>query len=562
VTTAANPPLLPRLARRLPLLVRPRVRISPPPEGVVFERDLEVRVRDGTILRVNVFRPEGPGRHPVIMSAHPYGKDKLPAPRRRMRAGTPRYRIPAQYRVLAQSDRFEHSAWAGWEAPDPAFWVRSGYVVVNADLRGWGRSDGVGEILSAQEGRDYHDLVEWAGAQEWSNGRVGALGVSYLAISQWRMAAEHPAHLACICPWEGFTDAYRDLLRPGGIREDGFTIMWAALLKKARRSPVDLRHQTKQRELRDAWYAERDPCLEEIRVPALVCASFSDHNLHSRGSFEGFRRISSSEKYLYTHRGPKWSTFYSPDAREAQLRFFDRYCKDGATREIPRVRLEVRSDRSTVTAVRELSSWPPDQVRVEPWYLEAAAASLVRDPPTRPSSCAFDLRRGSVSFTGRFDERAEVVGSMLCRLWIEVGGADDALVFLALRKLRHGRVVGFEGSYGFDDAAVTLGWLRASHAEPVHIDPGSGLPVHDHDRHLTPHAGRRYRLDVELRPSATAFEPGDALRLDVQGRWFFRRLPILGQFPAGYERSKRGTLTLHTGGPDPSVLSVPVLPGR
>src|SRR5260221_785608 len=58
-------------------------------------------------------------------------------------------------------------------------------------------------------------------------GAVGLLGVSYLAISQWKAAALQPPGLKAICPWEGFTDAYRDLARPGGIREDGFTRLWS-----------------------------------------------------------------------------------------------------------------------------------------------------------------------------------------------------------------------------------------------------------------------------------------------------------------------------------------------
>ena len=41
-----------------------------------------------------------------------------------------------------------HSAWTGWEAPDPAYWVHRGYVVINADLRGLGHSDGVAENCS------------------------------------------------------------------------------------------------------------------------------------------------------------------------------------------------------------------------------------------------------------------------------------------------------------------------------------------------------------------------------------------------------------------------------
>ena len=57
------------------------------------------------------------------------------------------------------------------------------------------------------------------------------IGVSYLAISQWKAAALRPPSLKAICPWEGFTDAYRDLVLPGGIREDGFIRMWGLALR-------------------------------------------------------------------------------------------------------------------------------------------------------------------------------------------------------------------------------------------------------------------------------------------------------------------------------------------
>src|SRR5579884_2407011 len=134
-------------ARRVARAVRPLVTITAPPDGVVVEHDVEVRVRDGTILRVNVFRPARDGRFPVLMCAHPYGKDRLPR-----RRGA-RYAIPRQFRLLPQSVPFTVSAWAGWEAPDPGYWVPRGYVVVNGDLRGWGRSDGVGELLSRAGGR-------------------------------------------------------------------------------------------------------------------------------------------------------------------------------------------------------------------------------------------------------------------------------------------------------------------------------------------------------------------------------------------------------------------------
>lgn len=293
--------------RTLGLRIHPPVTITEPPPEVVVERDVEVPMRDGVRLRVNVFRPAGAGRYPVLLCAHPYGKDRLP---RRTRWG--RYRMPFQYRLMLQTAAFAHSALASWEAPDPAYWVPRGYVVINADLRGWGHSDGVGQVLSAQEGVDGHDLVEWAAAQPWSSGRVGMNGVSYLAIAQWATAATLPPHLAAICPWEGFTDAYRDFGRPGGLRNDGFFRAWAFGLTVQRRMSVNLRREQKRRPRRDEWWAARDRDLAAITTPALICGSFSDHDLHSRGSFDGFRRIASDRKWLYTHRGPKWATtFYS-----------------------------------------------------------------------------------------------------------------------------------------------------------------------------------------------------------------------------------------------------------
>jgi predicted acyl esterase len=539
--------------RRLSHRVRPLVRIGDPPAGVRLERDVQVRTRDGVILRVNVYRPEEDGRHPVLLSAQPYGKDVLPG--RRRRGG---YRPPRQYRLMPQSVPFAHSAWTGWEAPDPAFWVPRGYVVVYADLRGWGRSDGVGELFSEQEALDGYDLVEWAGSQPWSTGRVGLNGVSYLAISQWAAASARPPHLAAICPWEGLTDLYRDWARPGGIREDGFLPLWNAGMRLQRRSRPDMRRQQKARPLFDRWWAARNRNIERIDVPALVCGSFSDHNLHSRGSFEGFRRISSAQKWLYTHRGPKWSTYYSDEALRFQARFFDHFLagEDNGMPDVPRVRLEVREDADTVVAVRGEDDWPPPATEWRALHLDADGA-LVRDAPARSAAMGFDSRRGRATFRWTFDTDTEVVGPMSLRLYVQVQQADDVHLFAGIRKERGSRVVGFQGSYGFDRDLVTRGWLTASHRS---TDPARSLPwlpFHPHNRRQPLAAGEIAPLDVELLPSATLFRAGETLRLDVQGRRFFPRNPLVGQFPAGYQPSPRGRCVLHCGGPHPAALLLP-----
>ena len=103
--------------------------------------------------------------------------------------------------VRGSSNRYQN-----WETADPEKWVPDGYACVRVDSRGAGRSPGRLDIFSAQETRDYYECIEWAGAREWSNGKVGLLGISYYAVNQWKVAALRPPHLAAICPWEGASD--------------------------------------------------------------------------------------------------------------------------------------------------------------------------------------------------------------------------------------------------------------------------------------------------------------------------------------------------------------------
>jgi predicted acyl esterase len=236
------------------------IQVTPAPSGVRFDHDVPVVVRDGTTLRANVFRPEADGRYPVLLCAATYGKDRFP---QNTRSGR---RKPVQYRLAANDAPITFSAWTALGAPDPAFWVPRGYVLVDVDLRGWGTSAGAPEPFGPTEGDDVHDAIEWSAAQPWSNGRIGMTGVSYLAISQWSAAATRPPHLAAINPWEGFTDAYRDFACPGGIRENGFMVMWSTWQRLMRpRSPSFRRGQT-HHPLRDGWWEQRSPDLERFEL--------------------------------------------------------------------------------------------------------------------------------------------------------------------------------------------------------------------------------------------------------------------------------------------------------
>mgnify|MGYP000845688213 CR=1 FL=1 len=545
-----RPSLAARATHRVQGALRPRVEVTPAPEGVVVDWDVPVVVRDGTTLRVNVFRPADGVPAPAILSAHPYGKDAIPARTRSGRGVNP------QYRMFPQPEPVRISEWTSWEAPDPAFWVPNGYVVVNADLRGGGTSEGTDDLMSDLEAQDYYDVIEWVGTQPWCTGKVGLDGVSYLAISQYKVAALHPPHLAAICPWEGFTDLYRDFVRPGGVREDGFSIIWSAMTRRAARVEGNLREEVVARPERDEWYDSKTPELERIEVPMLVCGSFSDHSLHTRGSFEAFRRTSSSQRWLYTHRDGKWSHYYSDAASRTRLQFFDHVLKgaDNGWDARPPVRIAVHEAGPAPVAVTHESAWPPADLTWEPLFLDAVDHTLDERAPEEDAAVAFRTGRATASFSWTVPEDLDVIGHLAARLHVELREIDDVHLFVGVRKLRGDDEVTFEGSFGFAYDMVSKGWQRAAHRELDKSLSTPWQPVHTHRTAEPLQPGEIVPVDVALRPQATRFRAGDVLRLDVQAHWFYPRDPVRGQLPTGYQRSGAGVCLIHCGPEHPSSL--------
>lgn len=518
--------------------LRPPVTVVAAPADLVKQVDVEIPMRDGVLLRANVYRPPGPGPFPVIMCAHPYGKDALP---RRTRRG--RWRLNPQYRVMHVAEPLTISSETGWEAPDPVHWTRLGYAVVNVDSRGAGRSDGVGELLSEGEAEDYAELIEWAGTRPWSTGRVGLLGVSYLALTQYRVAARRPRHLAAIVPWEGFTDAYRDFMTPGGVPERGFSVIWAALTRRQMRTSSDLGAGRAEHPLRDAWWRAMVPDLSRIEVPMLVCASFSDHRLHSQGSWRAFADVGSAERCVYTHRGGKWSAFYGADGLAAQEAFLARHLQGSGEPAPPAVRLEIRERGDAVAEVRHEAEWP--LARTDWTVLELGDDGLLAPGPTTGAQARLRLRGSAIAFSHAFDEDVDLIGPMRLRLRIALERGGDAHLFAAVEKWRSGRVVPFEGSYGYGRDHVADGMRRLAVR-------GVGL---DRVEPLAP--GVPLDVDIELGASATRFRAGDELRLTIAGRWLAPVGPLWGGFPARYAPSPRGRATVLLGGA--SRLTVPVV---
>ena len=183
------------------------------------EKHVPVPVGDGNVLRANVYRPQAEGKFPVILAHGIYGKDVHFAEAYAMQWKGLNELHPG---LLDGSS----GAYLRWETTDPERWVPQGYVVIQVDARGTGRSPGYLDPFSPREIQDFHDAIEWAAVQPWSTGKVGLLGISYYAISQWLVASLQPPHLAAIVPWEGGSDHYRDWSHHGGIPSNTFVEAW------------------------------------------------------------------------------------------------------------------------------------------------------------------------------------------------------------------------------------------------------------------------------------------------------------------------------------------------
>ncbi len=520
-------------------------------QGMRVLRDVDVVMRDGVRLRANVYLPEGAKDCPTLMSVTPYGKDRLPDTR-----GMLLMRIAG-----VRFGRLDCSRWTGFESPDPLFWTRAGYAVVQADVRGMHRSEGRAGFLTDIDAADYVELIEWAARQQWSTGAVGLIGVSYLAMSQWRVAALAPPSLKAIVPWEGVTDALREFGYQDGIPETSFVrTWWRFRMKQGKHSGSSMTENfptdRDRHPFDDAYWAAKRPALEKIEVPALVCASWSDQGLHSRGSLEGFERISSRQKWLITHGGRKWETFYSKSARAVQRRFLDHFLKGelNGWEQTPRVRLEVRRSLSD-RVVRNEAAWPLTHVRHVPLHLDASSGRLSEAPPSTAGFATYHptRRRSRVSFSHRFERDTELTGSMTLKLWVATTEGDDLDVFAVIGKQdARKREVFFLGYSGFAKDGVAKGWLRVSHRE---LDPERsrpGRPWHTHLQYAPIEPGQVTPIEIEILASSTFFEAGSSLVLDVLGH-------DAARYPAFRHTStvNRGRHTLHTGGRHDCFLLAP-----
>ncbi|MDJ0392936.1 CocE/NonD family hydrolase [Rhodococcus sp. G-MC3] len=532
------------------------------PVDVVFEKDVAVQLRDGVTIYVDVFRPVGDEKVPVIVAWSPYGKGQGTSPSVMGVFGL----VGLENSIVSGLEKFE--------APDPAYWCARGYAICNPDIRGVVDSDGDSVLWDRQDGRDCYDLIEWLAEQQWCSGKVGMSGTSYLAVSQWFTAAEQPPHLAAINPWEGVSDVYRDLVLRGGMPDTGFAQQLQDGSFFGKNQKEDILSEVERYPLMTELWENKIPQFDRITVPAYVVASYSN-TLHTAGTFRAWRRIASDEKWLRIHNGQEWPDYYDETNVEELQRFFDRYLKgeDNGWEQTPRVRYSVLDLEGGDTVGVSAKTFPPEQVSSTRYYLDAQSRTLQAAAPTVAALAAYDVdaNPNAVSFITRFEKETVMVGYPKARLWVEARGSDDMDIFVLVQKLdAYGTplqafTVPNQSARAHDltDHGATIlkykgsdGRLRVS---ARHLDDELStqeVPAHSFDRVEKLTAGDIVEIEIDLLPIGLAFHPGEQLRFVVSSR------NLLGTLMPGireYVGANSGQHVIHTGGNHASYIQLPVL---
>jgi len=510
-------------------------------DGMQIDWDVPVAMEDGVVLRADVYRPVGEGRHPIILSYGPYAKGL--SFQEGYKSQWSRVIKSAPEVLQGSSNKYQN-----WELVDPEKWVPDGYVCVRVDSRGAGRSPGYLDVWSAREAQDLYECVEWAGTQAWSNGKVGINGISYYAMNQWNVGALKPPHLAVLCIWEGSSDYYRELCRHGGILSDflnswhprqvasvqhgvgsrgaksvvtGEPVAGPETLSKEElaKNCADTPGEAERRKLHNDYYAARTADFAQIEAPLLSAGNWGGMGLHTRGNVEGWLRAGSKQKWLEMHGDTHFTHFYSKYGEALQKRFFGHFLKgeDTGWNKQPRVSLNIRHPNEKFV-LRAESEWPLARTRWTKYFLQPQGLELSTDAPAASTTLSYETAGEGLTFsTPPMTKSLEITGPVAAKLFVS-SDTTDADLFLVLRLFDPaGKEVTYIGSND-PRTPVGLGWLRASQRK---LDPVLSKPYrpwHPHDEAWPLKPGEPVELDIEIWPTCIVVPKAFRLALSVRGR--------------------------------------------
>lgn len=511
-------------------------------DNILCEQDVPVTLRDGTVIYTDIYRPDGATNIPCIVSWSYYGKRPGDGMSEWQVMGVP----PGTISTMSK-----------FESPDPGYWCHQGYAIANVDPRGTGHSEGDINLFGTQDAEDGYDFIEWIATQHWCNGRVGMGGNSCVAMTQFRVAAKQPPHLACIAPWEATTDIYRESIFEGGIPALSFNEFIVASLTGPNKIDDQVAMARKYPLMNEYW-EDKIPDFKKIKIPTYACASWS--HFHLRGSFNAFRKIRSTRKWMRAHREQEWPDLYNPQNIEDLKRFFDRYLKNihNGWEMTPRYRIEVMDafdcDYQTNRAEKE---FPLARTEYQKLYLNASSLALSKEEVMQESMIRYDANEGVVNFDYPFIEDTEITGYMKLKLWVEADGHNEMDLFVNIQKTDE------EGNwlptYILGEAHPgTWGKMRVSHRKLDEKLSTSFEPVQAHTIEEKLNPGEIVPVEIAIVPSSKIWHKGQKLRIQVAGRYIRE-----GWFePLSWETDNQGDHIIHTGGKYDSFLQIPVIPPK
>jgi putative CocE/NonD family hydrolase len=429
--------------------------------------------------------------------------------------------------------------------------------------------------MSDQTSSNFAEAIEWAASQTWSNGKVGLLGISYFAGSQWRVAVRQPKGLAAIIPWEGMSDYYRDRVRHGGILSNTFIDLWqnrhvnsnqygvppndgsnsvAHMPGNSKRpanpegtlTPEQLSSNrtdqtidtAKNKYLDDPYFASRDYNLDDIQVPTLSVPNWGGIILHLRGNVMGYLGAGTKNKWMHFITGRHDLPFYLPEFVKLQKSFLDAFLKDqddanwkagpNAPGGVAAVTYTVRkgnpgfnkTDYERTFSTKQASAWPIPGTKYVDYHLTSKKKlSTTLDDTAAAQDFTWQALDGqSVSFsTDAFTQEAEITGHVTLHVTVSVEGpAKDLDLFVTLRHFDSSdKEVFYTGTAG-DPVPLTKGWQRLSLRKLV-PESEPWLPRRNYlsSDVLPVTAGERYNVPIELWPTNVVVSKGGRLVVEI-----------------------------------------------
>ena len=534
---------------------------------------LSMRTRDGVRLDADVYFPDAPGPHPVLLMRQPYG------------------------RRIASTVCYAHPAW----------YAAHGYIVVIQDVRGRGSSEGEFQLF-VREADDGADAVAWAALLPGADGSVGMYGFSYQGTAQLLAASAAGPALKALAPamigWDLRTDwAYEndafclqanlgwaiqigaETARLAGDRP-AFAALYAASRALPFDSPRPVRPDVIEQHGRHthyhAWLGRRDDAAywramspaalaAGVDLPMLFVGGWYDS--HLPGTLAAYRHYAAAARAPTRLVVGPWAHMpwgrrlagsdFGPDAvsdiDRAQVAWFDRWLKGAATplADEPAVRLFDMGHNEW----RGFSVWPaahaplflagtgrasidersgrleseaprPEGVEWlvhDPWRPAPSVGGAYGTPPGPADRSAIDARGDVLTFTAApVAQELRLAGDVTAGLWV----ASDAASF---------------------DVCCTLS--RVTRA-------GQALVLTQGFRHVAASAPHRV-LEVPMRATCATILPGEALRLSVAAACFpaYPVNPGTGRDPvaSALDEAQITLLGVRHGGTCASYLDLPVV---